>query len=386
MDSSGGWGAFDTTHGYYTNSGTAFVNQQQAMWDGNDRTINTNAFGDGVLDINDLYVTFRRSLDPSLVWFERLWTNGMFVAVTTTNYAFNNNSPKVSQSDSPVKPKFTTATESSYINSSVAFGAGDAIAGAGSAVQIPITANVLGHYPLRVLGLNVTVRPLDGSPALSNTVSFAISSGLGAPSLAPGAKSPGNFNAAWLDATIGGLSNNATIGTLLVTLPANATSSSAYSVHFDFASGSPNGLAVFPKTTCSGLITTTARTNSSYGDGIPDSWRLRWFGTVNNLLSVSNACPSGDGVPNWSKYVAGVDPNIPNDFPSVNAKTPAPAGSTTAIHWPSVYGKQYVIQRAASLYGSPWTILSTNTGTGGDMEYDDANTANVKFYRVEILP
>jgi len=237
-----------------------------------------------------------------------------------------------------------------------------------------------------VLGLNVTVRPLDGSPALSNTVSFAISSGLGAPSLAPGAKSPGNFNAAWLDATIGGLSNNATIGTLMVSVPTNATSSSAYAVHFDFASGSPNGLVIFPKTTSSGLITTTTRTNSSFGDGIPDSWRLRWFGTIYNVLSASNACPSGDGVPNWKKYIAGVDPNIPNDFPSVNSKTPVTAGSTTAIHWPSVYGKQYVIQRATSLYGSPWTILSTNTGTGGDMEYDDTNTANVKFYRVEILP
>jgi len=45
-----------------------------------------------------------------------------------------------------------------------------------------------------------------------------------------------------------------------------------------------------------------------------------------------------------------------------------------------------VIQRATSLYGSPWTILSTNTGTGGDMEYDDASTATTKFYRVEILP
>lgn len=385
MDSSGGWGAFDKAHGYYTNSGTAFVNQQQAMWDGNDSTINTNAFGDGVLDINDLYITFRRSLDPSLVWFERLWTNGMFVAVTTTNYASNNNTPNASHFGSAMQPKTTTTAKPNYLNSAVAFGAGDAVADAGSVVQIPITANVLGNYPVRVLGLNVTVHPLDGSPDLSNSVSFAISSGLGTPSLAPGAKSPDNFNAAWLDATIGGLSNNATIGTLMVTVPTNATSSSAYAVHFDFASGSPNGLAVFPKTTTSGLITTTLRTNSSFGDGIPDSWRLRWFGTIYNVLSASNACPSGDGVPNWKKYIAGVDPNIPNDFPSVNA-APVPAGSTTAIHWPSVYGKQYVIQRASSLYDSPWTILSTNTGTGGDLEYDDTSTANVKFYRVEILP
>jgi len=30
--------------------------------------------------------------------------------------------------------------------------------------------------------------------------------------------------------------------------------------------------------------------------------------------------------------------------------------------------------------------LSTNTGTGGTMEYDDSSTSTTKFYRVEILP
>ena len=134
----------------------------------------------------------------------------------------------------------------------------------------------------------------------------------------------GNYAAAWLDSTIAGISNNAILGTLTVTIPANATSLSAYAIHFDHASGSPNGIASFPKQTLTGLITLSSRTNSSYGDGIPDSWRLRWFGTIYNLLSVSNACPSGDGINNWKKYVAGVDPNTPNDFPSLNPKTPAP--------------------------------------------------------------
>jgi hypothetical protein len=360
---------------------------QQAMWDGNDLTINSNAFGDGYLDINDVYVTFRRSLDPSLLWFKRYWTNGMFVAVTNANYAFNSNTPHLLLSKpAQVQSKLSSSSSPSYLNSFVTFSAGDAISGAGSVVEIPITANIVGSYPIRVLGLNITVHPLDGSPTISNAVSFVQTSQLGTPDVPAGSQFPANFNAAWLNAGISGLSNNATLGTLGVQLPSTATSSSAYAVRFEFASGSPNGLAVFPKTTYTGLITTTARTNSIYGDGIPDSWRLRWFGTVNNLLSASNACPSGDGVPNWKKYIAGVDPNIPNDFPSTTPKTPIPAGSTTAITWPSVLNKQYVIMRATSLFNGPWTILSTNTGTGGVMEYDDSSTANVKFYRVEILP
>jgi hypothetical protein len=385
MDSSGGFGSLDSAHGYYTNSGAADVFQQQAMWDGNDLTINTNAFGDGFLDINDLYVTFRRSLDPSLIWFKRYWTNGMFVAVTNINYAFNSNTPHVFIPKSGSPSKADTSGTPAYLNSSVVFRAGDAIAAAGSTLQIPITASVFGSYPLRVLGLNLTVHALDGSPDLTQQVSFMPSAAIGTPSISS-TKSLANFSAAWLDAGLPGLSNKVTLGTLTVTLPTNATSSSAYAVHFDFGSGSPNGLAVFPNQKITGLITTTARTNSYYQDGIPDSWRLRWFGTIYNQLSVSNACASGDGVNNWLKYVAGVDPNVANDFPSVNPRTPAPAGATTAIHWPSVSDKQYAVERAASLFNAPWTILSTNPGTGGDMEFDDTNTAAVRFYRVLILP
>ena len=43
------------------------------VYNGTDTTINQIAFGDGILDVTDLYVTFRRSLDPSLVWFRRFW-------------------------------------------------------------------------------------------------------------------------------------------------------------------------------------------------------------------------------------------------------------------------------------------------------------------------
>ena len=55
------------------------------LFDGNDTTINQIAFGDGVLDVCDVYVTYRRSLDPSLTWFRRFWTNGVRVAEITPN-------------------------------------------------------------------------------------------------------------------------------------------------------------------------------------------------------------------------------------------------------------------------------------------------------------
>lgn len=384
MDSCGGVGVYDSAAGYYTNA-FAYTNVYGItnVFDGNDTTINTNAFGDGILDACDVYVTYRRSLDPSLTWFKRFWTNNQFVAVTTPNLAYNSNTPALLMKLAP-KALSKTVT-SAYQPPSVQFAAGDAVAAAGQTIQIPITANIFGSYPLRVLALNLTVVPLDGSPAITQPVQFTPAAGLGQPTIAA-PKYAANYSAVWLNSQISGLTGNATIGTLTITLPAGAPSSAAYAIHFDHASASPNGIVPFPEQKLTGLVTLSSRTNSSYNDGVPDSWRLRWFGTANNLLSVSNACPSGDGVNNYMKYVAGVDPSVAGNFPKVNSKTPLPAGYAAAIHWPTVSGKQYVIERSASLFPGAWTTISTNTGTGTDMEFDDDATGQSQFYRVRILP
>jgi hypothetical protein len=291
-------------------------------------------------------------------------------------------------SGAAVKPNLAVAsTTAPQVN----FAATDVQGTPGQAQQIsiPITANIIGNYPVRALMLNLNVVPLDGSPALTTPVSFTPNPALGQPTSGfTKSHGNGNYAAAWLPtngiAGTAGLSNNVTLGTLTVTIPASVTANSAYAVHFDHASASPNGVASFPKQTLTGLVTLSSRTNSTYGDGIPDAWRLRWFGTVNNYLSLSNACPSGDGVINYLKFVAGVDPNTANDFPCLKPKTPKPS-DYAAIHWPTVSGKQYVIERSASLFSGSWSAIATNTGTGTDMEFDDATGGAVKFYRVRIL-
>ena len=382
MDSSGGFGAWDGVNGYYTNAGPASLIQQQAMWDGNDLTINTNAFGDGLLDINDLYVTFRRSLDPSLTWYKRYWTNNQFVAVTATNLAYNSNSPHLT-AHAAVAAKVSSTND--YRQSTINFSAGDAVVTGNQTIQIPINAQIFGSYPLRVLGLSLTVVPLDGSPAITTPVTFTPAAALGSPTI-ESPKGAVSYAAAWLNSGISGLTGNVQIGTLAVTLPTNATSLSAYAIHFNKASGSPNGLAVFPKQTLTGLITLSCRTNSGYSDGIPDSWRLRWFGTTNNMLSRSNACPTSDGISNWKKFVAGVDPNTANNFPSVNTKSPVPTGYNRSIHWPTVSGKQYVIERSTGLFAGDWSSILTTNGTGTDIEFNDNVKGGAHFYRVRILP
>jgi hypothetical protein len=402
MDSSGRFGFYDPVNNYYTDPGPVgnmTAAQQQAMFNGNDLSINTNCFGDGVLDVSDVYVTFRRSEDSSLNWWVRYWTNSQFVAVTTPNLSSNNLTPTAiatASSDAQVLSKnniIASGQTTPFQQPSVSFSAGDALVTKGQTIQIPVNASIFGSSPLRILGLNLTVRPLDGSPALTQPVQFTAGA-LGQPN--PNyfvTKGNDTFAAAWFPtdgiySNTPGLTGNVNLGTLTITIPTNATSLSAYAVHFDHASASPNGIISFPRTTMTGLITLSSRTNSYYNDSIPDSWRLRYFGTIYNLLSVSNACASGDGIDNWMKYNAGADPNVANNFPpySVNTKTPVPPSSTTAIHWPSVSNLQYVILRSSSLFSGSWTAIATNIGTGKDMEFDDNYAGPVKFYRVLVLP
>ena len=377
MDSCGGT-YVDLGHGYLEFN--SFISGPQAtdpLFDGDDTSINQIAFGDGQLDICDVYVTYRRSLDPSLTWFRRFWSGGHRVA----DAGAPNVGPKIAVKPTVHSQAKTASTTPPQVN----FMAGDFQGAAGQVVQIPITATIFGSYPLRLLMLNLTVEPLDGSPALDTPVQFKQLVPLGASYLSD-SQGNGNYSAAWLNSTNAGLTGTVTLGNLIVTIPTGASTNAAYAIHFDHASASPNGLASFPKQTLSGLITLSSRTNSSYGDGIPDAWRLRWFGTVNNYLSLSNACPTSDGISNWKKFVAGVDPNTANDFPSTKPKTPAPSGSTTAIHWPSILGKQYAIERSTSLFSAVWSSITTNTGTGTDMEFDDNAAGSMHFYRVRILP
>jgi hypothetical protein len=379
MDSCGAF-YVDLGHGYLERDTTITdTNLLSALFNGDDTTINQIAFGDGVLDICDVYVTLRRSLDPSLVWFERFWTNGQLVAVTTPNLAFNSNSPSVTSVSKAIKQTVSSLP-------GVSFTAGDAIASAGQTIQIPITASVCGSYPIRVLGLNVTVYPLDGSPALTQPVQFAPAAGLGQPTIAS-PKYAANYSAGWLDSTVSGLSgSNANVGMLQITIPTNATASAAYAIRFDHVSASPNGIGSFPKQTHTGLVTLSDRSASSWGDGIPDSWRLRYFGSVNNPLSAANADPDGDGMSNWQEYLAGTDPT--DGSSNFKLKPVGNGGSppSVTVQWPSVAGKTYVVEATLPTSNLNWVPVCTNTGTGWNVGFQDTTGSGARWYRVKVLP
>ncbi len=369
MDSCG-YTFSDLGHGYLEQNGLVTgAAEWNPLFDGDDTWINHIAFGDGVLDVCDVYVTFRRSLDPSLTWFQRFWTNGVRAA------QFIGNPPPPPPTNPPFKAR---------IAPSVNFASADFLASPGQTLQIPITAQVFGPYPLRVLMLGLAVDPLDGSPTLDSPIQFTPNPDLGSPTLVS-AQSPGVYAATWLDATIPGLSGTASLGTLTVQIPANAPTNAAYAIHFDHASASPNGLASFPKQTVTGLITLSDRSGSSFNDAIPDSWRLRYFGTTGNLLSQAAADADGDGADNWHEDLAGTDPTDPNSCLRVSTLQPLSApGTNCIVRWPSVAGKQYIVESSPSLWPPNWSPVSTNSGSGADLEFQDTSSGTVSFYRVRL--
>jgi hypothetical protein len=142
----------------------------------------------------------------------------------------------------------------------VVFTAGNTNISAGKVVKIPITATVSGSYSLRLLMLNLSVVPLADTPSLTVPVTFKQSAtALGPPELSDSTGN-GNYAAVWLNdpskgATGKGYTNTVTLGTLSVTIPANAPHGGGYGVIFDHAAASPNGLASFPNQTVAGTIT-----------------------------------------------------------------------------------------------------------------------------------
>ncbi|HEY1787506.1 MAG TPA: hypothetical protein VGJ73_05090, partial [Verrucomicrobiae bacterium] len=323
MDSAGGLGTYNAAAGYWTKVSNMNTAQKNLLFNVDDTTtINQMAFGDGVLDVCDVWVTFIRSQFPNVYWFQRFYTNdtvnGVFGRVAQAiTVQTNMNGGAIAgggggggSGSSPV-----SITNTPVIH----FAAGDYLASAGQSLSIPVTATVYGLNPLRMLMFNVSVTPLDGSPALTTPVTFSPSAPFNNSGIYNGAfqtNTTANCAEAFLPTTFpisssANVTGSNIIGYLNVTIPANATSTSAYALSFAHASGSPNGLISFPKTTYTGLITLSSRTNSTYGDGIPDSWRLRYFGTVDNQLSVSNADADGTGMNNWQKYQAGLNPTDP---------------------------------------------------------------------------
>ncbi len=323
--------------------------------------------GDGSLNVDDIYVTFRRSLDPSLKWFARYWQGGVRQSVQVPN-----GSPFAGPSAAPKPKSIVTPTS----RPTVALSVDDVVGAAGTTVQVPVRAHIVGGLPVRVAMLSVTVEPLDGAPVLTSQVTLTGAAALGAAALqnTSGTNSAG---AAWLDAGSAGLSGDAVLATVSVSIPAGVGPNAAYRVVVKHFSASENGLALFRTHTRDGVVSTVLRTNSTAGDGISDLWRLRFFGSASAVLSPANGDPDQDGANNLHEFRAGTNPLQASSLLRLAVRREAGGAK---LNFPTGLGRSYIIESAPAPSG-PWTTLGTHNGTGLPGEQTDPAGGN-KFYRV----
>jgi hypothetical protein len=270
---------------------------------GNDVSINSITSGDGLLAVDDVWVTFRRSLDPTLKWFARYWSNGLLQVVEVPNTlgsGFGIPAPAAVPLKSMVRAKSVSRPTASLT-------VDDSMAAPNAVLQLPVHLSLSDAYALRVMMLNVTVEALDGSPAIVAPIQFQTAPTFRSPELSD-SHGANNFAAAWLDNTVSGLSGDSMLAILTVPVPANAGPGAAYRVHFNHFSASPNGLATFDTHVQNALILLSDRSTSTWGDGIADAWRLRYFGSIYAPESGVGADADGDGVINAIEFQNGTNP------------------------------------------------------------------------------
>jgi uncharacterized repeat protein (TIGR01451 family) len=124
----------------------------------------------------------------------------------------------------------------------------------------------------------------------------------------------------------------------------------------------------------------------SDGDGLPDGWELRYFGSLNAPDGDPHDDPDGDGAANYQESRAGTDPLDRASVLIITSIRFTEAG--VQIEFQSVLGRAYRVERSASPAGSPWTMVADNVpGTGGSVSVIHPGGAwpGGQFYRVRLL-
>lgn len=137
-----------------------------------------------------------------------------------------------------------------------------------------------------------------------------------------------------------------------------------------------------------GTVVVTAR--FSAGDGIPDWWRQYYFGgdgRTTNIQSGATADPDGDGMSNWTEYMAGSNPLDTRSAVRVLALDAT--GRVVNVQFTADLGQSFFLERSTDLVSGIWSNVSSNVWGRTDVTTGQdvlSNRTGRAFYRVRVLP
>ena len=120
------------------------------------------------------------------------------------------------------------------------------------------------------------------------------------------------------------------------------------------------------------------------GDGLPDAWEKRYFGSTDPGASDD---ADGDGMSNWEEFRTGTNPTERSSVAAIQSVRVQ--GADVIVRFNTVAGKVYRLEKAARIEAQVWTTVgAVMPGTGDALEKTDAGAAGSSrfFYRMRISP
>jgi hypothetical protein len=133
-----------------------------------------------------------------------------------------------------------------------------------------------------------------------------------------------------------------------------------------------------------GNLFTVDSAEDADGDGLPDAWEIRYFGTTG---AQPHADDDGDGFDNLEEFRAGTNPLEATSV--LRIQSVQVHGEDLVIRFGSVSGKAYRLERSPDLVMPHWTaVLEMIPGTGGVVEIPLQGAAGGErsFYRLRLAP